>query len=203
MSRGLHSWATHHVQSVSTTRSKLSRALHVRVYQRCTQAFRLHTPSSSFIISKFKPARLKFTVYGHKQPSIHTHIHNTETLVWDSLRLAPITRPDHRLSKASRCSLNPGQAPQRLSKAISRLPPSHSSSTETVKGYYKCGNLLFELHRDCWRLLHVCHPPVQASQRLLKAITHLPPSHSSSTETFKGYYTFGNPRSSSTKTVEG
>ena len=36
---------------------------------RCTLAFRLHTPSSIFIILKFKCAHLKFTVYGRKQGS--------------------------------------------------------------------------------------------------------------------------------------
>ena len=38
-----------------------------------------------------KHAHLKFTVYRHKQASIHTtHVHNAVTLVWGSLRLAPI-----------------------------------------------------------------------------------------------------------------
>ena len=39
-----------------------------------------------------KYAHLKFTVYGRKQASIHTHVRNTVTLVWGSLRLAPIKR---------------------------------------------------------------------------------------------------------------
>ena len=38
----------------------------------------------------FKHAHLKFTVYGHKQASIHTHVRNAVTLVWGSLRLASI-----------------------------------------------------------------------------------------------------------------
>ena len=29
-------------------------------------------------------------VYGRKQPSLHMHMHNPVTLVWGSLRLAPI-----------------------------------------------------------------------------------------------------------------
>ena len=41
-------------------------------------------------------AQFKFLVYGHSQTYIHTYIHthassNAVTLVWDSLRLAPIT----------------------------------------------------------------------------------------------------------------
>ena len=65
--------------------------------QRCTLAFRLHsTPSSIFVrdpifvILKFKCAHLKFLVYGRKQTNIHTHVHNGVTLVWGSLRLAPM-----------------------------------------------------------------------------------------------------------------
>ena len=38
---------------------------------------------------KFICAHLKFTVYGRKQASIHTHVRNAVTLVWGSLRLAP------------------------------------------------------------------------------------------------------------------
>ena len=41
----------------------------------CTLAFSLHTPSSIFIILKFKRAHLKFSVYGRKQTDIHTCIH--------------------------------------------------------------------------------------------------------------------------------
>ena len=67
----------------------------------------------------------------------------------------------------------PVWAPQRLLKAITRLPPSRSSSTETVEGYYTFATLPFKLHRDCWKLLHVCHPPIRAPQRLSKAITRL------------------------------
>ena len=74
--------------------------------RRCTLAFRLHgTPSSIFVrgpifvILKFKRAHLKFSVYGRKQTDrqtdrhtyIHTHMCNAVTLVWGSLRLAPIT----------------------------------------------------------------------------------------------------------------
>ena len=64
----------------------------------CTLAFRLHTPSSIFVILKFKHAHLKFSVYGRKQTDMHTYIHthvrNAVTLVWGSLRLAP-TRHTH------------------------------------------------------------------------------------------------------------
>ena len=68
----------------------------------CTLAFRLHTPTSIFVILKFKRAHLKFLVYGRKQTDrqtdrhtyihtyIHTHVRNAVTLVWGSLRLAPI-----------------------------------------------------------------------------------------------------------------
>ena len=38
----------------------------------------------------FKCAHLKFTVYGRKQTDIHTTSANAVTLVWGSLRLAPI-----------------------------------------------------------------------------------------------------------------
>ena len=42
----------------------------------------------------FKHAHLKFMVYGRKQASkqtsIHTHVRNVVTLMWGSLRLAPI-----------------------------------------------------------------------------------------------------------------
>ena len=38
----------------------------------------------------FKCAHLKFTVYGRKQTYIHTTSANAVTLVWGSLRLAPI-----------------------------------------------------------------------------------------------------------------
>ena len=42
----------------------------------------------------FKHAHLKFTVYGRKQASKqtskHTHVRNAVTLMWGSLRLAPI-----------------------------------------------------------------------------------------------------------------
>ena len=65
--------------------------------RRCTLAFTLHTPSSIFVILKFKRAHLKFSVYGRKQTDrqtdrqtyIHTHVCNAVTLVWGSLRLAP------------------------------------------------------------------------------------------------------------------
>ena len=46
--------------------------------------------SSVFVILKFNHAHLKFTVYGHKQANIHTHVRNAVPLVWGSLRLAPI-----------------------------------------------------------------------------------------------------------------
>ena len=51
--------------------------------------------SSIFVILKFKRAYLKFPVSGRskqasKQASIYTHVHNEVTLVWGSLRLAPI-----------------------------------------------------------------------------------------------------------------
>ena len=53
------------------------------------------TPSSIFVILKFKHAHLKFSVYGRKQTNrqtdIHTHVRNAVTLVWGSLRLTPIT----------------------------------------------------------------------------------------------------------------
>ena len=39
----------------------------------------------------FKCAHLKFTVYGHEQTDIHTPSATAVTLVWGSLRLAPIT----------------------------------------------------------------------------------------------------------------
>ena len=48
-----------------------------------------------------------------------------------------ITRPVHRLLKASRRSLTPVRGPQRLSKAIARLATP------------------IELRRDCQRLAHV------------------------------------------------
>ena len=64
--------------------------LNSRYNRRCTLAFRLHTPSSMFVILKFKRAHLKFTVYGRKQTSIHTHVHNAVMLVWGSLRLAQL-----------------------------------------------------------------------------------------------------------------
>ena len=38
----------------------------------------------------FKCAHLKFTVYGHKQANIHTHMCNAVPIVWCSLRLVPI-----------------------------------------------------------------------------------------------------------------
>ena len=61
----------------------------------CTLAFRLHTPSSIFVILNFKCAHLKFLVYGRKQTDrqtyIHTHVCNAVTLVWGSLRLTPIS----------------------------------------------------------------------------------------------------------------
>ena len=56
----------------------------------CTLAFGFHTPSSIFVILKFKRAQLKLTVYGRKQANIHTHVYNAVTPVWGSLRLAPI-----------------------------------------------------------------------------------------------------------------
>ena len=41
-----------------------------------------------------KRAHLKFSVYGRKQTNrqtdLHTHVRNAVTLVWGSLRLAPI-----------------------------------------------------------------------------------------------------------------
>ena len=40
----------------------------------------------------FERAHLKFTVSGQsKQANIHTHVCNEVTLVWGSLRLAPLT----------------------------------------------------------------------------------------------------------------
>ena len=52
---------------------------------------------------KFEIIRIqfKFTVYGHKQASRHTHAScNAVPLVWDSLRLAPVT--DTRLVPVAR-----------------------------------------------------------------------------------------------------
>ena len=47
----------------------------------------------------FKCAHLKFTVYGRKQASIHTHFRNAVMLVWGSLRLAPITHTSQEVNK--------------------------------------------------------------------------------------------------------
>ena len=80
---------------------------------------------------------------------IHNDTVHTNTL------LVTITRPVHRLSKASSHSLTPVRTPQRLSKAN-----PCSSSAETVEGQYQVHvwQNLFELHRDCRRLVHVWQP---------------------------------------------
>ena len=69
------------------TRYKLRAVVQVSI---CLRTFR-------FSLCKiFKCAHLKFTVYmaankqASKQASIHTHVRNAVTLVWGSIRLAPI-----------------------------------------------------------------------------------------------------------------
>ena len=56
-----------------------------------TGTVNVSTRGPIFVILKFKCTRLKFSVYGCKQTDIHTHVRNAVTLVWGSLRLAPIT----------------------------------------------------------------------------------------------------------------
>ena len=80
--------------------------------QRCVLAVAPHQRDSGMDLSHtrnylwmyslheiFTCAYLKFTVYGHKQTDRQTDIHTTSanavTLVWGSLRLAPITLPTY------------------------------------------------------------------------------------------------------------
>ena len=66
-------------------------------HRRCMRfGRRLSSPSSrsgwheTSLHKIFKSSHLKFTVYGRKKASIHTHFHNAVTLVWVLLRLTPM-----------------------------------------------------------------------------------------------------------------
>ena len=67
--------------------------------------------SSIFVILKFKRAYLKFPVSGRskqasKQAYIHTHVRTEVTLVWGSLRLAPMNKASDLNSSAKALELD-------------------------------------------------------------------------------------------------
>ena len=72
-----------------------------------------------------------------------------------STLLVTLTRPVHKLSKASRRSLTPVQAPQRMSKASTHFGNPRLSSAKTVERLVHVWQPPFELHSDSRSLVDI------------------------------------------------